>query len=38
MTRNEILQTAEKIVTGHREDEYGTPEDNFRMIAALWQD
>lgn len=36
MTRMELLETAAKIVTGHREEEYGSPEDNFRAIADLW--
>lgn len=36
MTRSEVLQTAEKMVCGHREQDYGSPEDSFRKIAALW--
>lgn len=36
MTRSEILQAAEKCVCGHREQDYGTPEDNFAMISSLW--
>lgn len=38
MTRAEILQTAEKMVCGQREQDYGTPEDNFAVIAKLWED
>lgn len=36
MTRSEILQKAEAIVTGERQQNYGTPEDNFKRIASLW--
>ena len=36
MTRAEILQKAEAIVTGERQTNYGTPEDNFKRIAGLW--
>ena len=36
MNRSEILEQAEKIVNGHREDEYGSPERNFQIIAQLW--
>lgn len=36
MTRAEILKTAEKCVNGDRQRDYGTPEDNFRLIARLW--
>lgn len=36
MTRKEILEAAEKCVCGQREEEYGTPEDSFRLIAELW--
>lgn len=38
MNRTEILREAETIVNGHREQEYGTPEDNFGLIARLWSD
>lgn len=31
-----ILETAEKCVNGQREQDYGTPEDNFASIASLW--
>lgn len=37
MIRKEILETAEKIVNGEREKHYGTPENNFRTIAKLWE-
>ena len=36
MNRTEILQAAQKIVCGQREQDYGSPEDNFGAIAALW--
>lgn len=36
MKRTGILRTAELMVTGNREEDYGTPEDNFNKIANLW--
>ena len=36
MDRKEILLTAEKYVNGDREQQYGTPENNFKAIAELW--
>lgn len=36
MKRKEILDKAAEMVCGHREQDYGTPEDNFTKIAALW--
>ena len=36
MTRKEVLQTAEKMVNGDRQDDYGTPENSFETIANLW--
>ena len=36
MTREEILETAKKIVMVERQDQYGTPEANFDVIARLW--
>lgn len=36
MTRKETLTLAEKAVCGDREKSYGSPEDNFKMIANLW--
>lgn len=35
--RAQILNEARHIVTGERESQYGKPEDNFRMIAELWE-
>lgn len=36
MTREKILDEAKKCVCGHREQDYGTPENNFQTIADLW--
>jgi len=36
MTRPEILERARKIVCGEREQDYGSPEDNFDKIARMW--
>lgn len=37
LTRADILHAAEKCVCGQRETEYGTPENNFKAIAELWE-
>ena len=34
--RKEILAKAEQCVNGQREQDYGTPEQNFKIIADLW--
>ena len=36
VTRKSILQKAEKCVCGDREQDYGSPENSFRVIAAFW--
>ena len=36
MTREEILREALRCVTGEREQQYGSPEDSFEVIADLW--
>ena len=36
MNRKEILEAAVKCVCGDREQDYGSPEDNFRTIGDLW--
>ena len=36
MNRKEVLDTAIKTVCEERQDSYGTPEDNFAIIADLW--
>lgn len=38
MKRNEILENAASCVCGDREQDYGSPEDNFGTIARLWTD
>ena len=37
MTREEILAAAKQCVCGDREQDYGSPEKSFDMIAALWE-
>lgn len=37
MKRTEILDAAQNIVNGERDQQYGTPEDSFEVIAELWQ-
>lgn len=37
MTRKQILAEDEKCVCGQREEDYGTPEDSFRVIGELWE-
>ena len=36
MKRKEILDTAAQCVTTDREEQYGSPEDNFALIGAYW--
>ena len=36
--RAEILHEAERCVCGQREQDYGSPESNFGIIANLWSD
>lgn len=36
MTREEILKKALQCVNGEREQQYGSPENNFAVIADLW--
>jgi len=36
MKRAECLRTAETCVCGKREQDYGSPEDNFTKIAEMW--
>ena len=35
-SRSDILDLAKKCVCGKREQDYGTPESNFQLIADLW--
>ena len=37
MTREDILWEAKKCICGQREHDYGKAEDNFRLIASLWE-
>lgn len=37
MNRAETLDAAKACVCQNREQEYGSPEDNFALIAALWE-
>jgi hypothetical protein len=36
MNRGEILNQAAEYTTKDREQQYGTPEDNFKLIADFW--
>ncbi len=36
MKRAEILDKAKECVCGQREQDYGSPESNFQLIADLW--
>jgi hypothetical protein len=36
MTRKDILAEAERCICTDREQQYGSPEDNFAAIADLW--
>ncbi len=36
MNRPDILDKAKQCVCGQREHEYGSPENNFQIIANLW--
>lgn len=36
MNRDAILDKAKQCVSGNREQDYGTPEQNFAAIAELW--
>ncbi len=38
MNREQTLKKAIEMVTGHREEDYGSPEDSFDLIARLWGD
>lgn len=37
MKRAEILDEAKKCVCGEREQDYGTPENNFSLVGKLWE-
>ena len=38
LSREEILNYAKECVCGKREQDYGSPESNFGLIANLWTD
>lgn len=38
MNRSEILDKAKACVVGDREQDYGSPENNFKKIGMLWTD
>lgn len=38
MKRTDILEAAHVCVCGEREQDYGSPENNFKTIANLWID
>ena len=37
MQRKEILEKARICVCGEREQDYGSPEHSFQLIASLWE-
>lgn len=37
MLRKELLSKAIEVTEGARQQHYGSPEDNFKNIAELWQ-
>jgi hypothetical protein len=36
MNRNEIIETAQKLINGARADEYGDAKESFADIATMW--
>lgn len=36
MTRDEVLRKAKECVCGSRVQDYGNPEDNFKLISDFW--
>ena len=34
--RSEILADADNLINGDRQKDYGTPQENFGVIAAMW--
>jgi hypothetical protein len=34
---SETLEKADKCINGERQDQYGSPEDSFALIARYWQ-
>lgn len=36
-SRGSILDEAKAIINGERQDQYGSPEDSFKLIASYWE-
>lgn len=36
MLRGDVLDTAKGLITGNREEQYGSPQANFQRIADMW--
>lgn len=36
LPRGSVLQEARQIINGERQDQYGSPENSFRLIAEFW--
>ena len=36
LNRTEVLDQAQSLITGDRENDYGSPQDNFANIAQRW--
>ena len=36
MKRGEVLKEAERLMSGDRQEDYGSPYENHRRIAVLW--
>ena len=34
--RGAVLDEAKAVINGERQNQYGNPEDSFRLIAAFW--
>lgn len=37
MNREECLKEADRCVNGERDEQYGSPENNFQHIANMWE-
>lgn len=37
MNRSDVLNRADEVVNGERQDQYGNPEDNFSVIAEFFE-
>lgn len=36
MPRSKILKEAEYVICGDREEDYGSPQKNFKLVSELW--